>query len=114
MTDTKDPPYSTNGVFQEKSLMRRTIEAASQAAQLPQCRFGGFSPRFSGVDGRCSLVQHANATAPDELFDVVDEEAVCSDRHVVRFEDGAEFTGFFEVEQHFSLAGCVEQDGVDL
>jgi hypothetical protein len=23
MTDTKDPPYSTNGVFQEWSLLRR-------------------------------------------------------------------------------------------
>src|SRR5260370_42383094 len=99
MTGAKDPRHSTNGVFQEKSFW----------SVHPPINVRGTLIQF-----RESLVQPTNATAPHQLFNVVDEEAVGSDRHVVRFEDGAELAGFFEVEQHFSLAGCVEQDGVDL
>src|SRR5882757_534807 len=61
-----------------------------------------------------ALVEDAHAAAPYEFFDVVDEEAVCGDRHVVRFEDGAELAGLFEVEKDFSFAWCVEQDSVNL
>src|ERR1700730_12174318 len=70
--------------------------------------------RFRGGDGRHSLVQHANAATADELFDVVDEEAICGDGDVVRFQYGAELAGFFEIKQNFSFTRCVEQDGVDL
>jgi len=61
-----------------------------------------------------ALVEDANAAAAYQLFDVVDEEAVRGDHHVMWFEDGAELAGLFEVEQDFSFARCVEQDGVDL
>jgi hypothetical protein len=60
------------------------------------------------------LLEDANSTTAYELFDVVDEEAVGGDGHVVRLEDGAELAWFFEVEEDFALAGRVDEDGVDL
>src|SRR5436189_6147699 len=60
------------------------------------------------------LFEHTHAAAAYELFDVIDKEAVCGDRHVVRFEHSAELAGLFEVEQDLAFAGRVEQNCVDL
>ena len=59
------------------------------------------------------LVQNADAATADELFDVVDEEAICGDHNAVRFENSTEFAGLFQVEEDFSLSGCTEENGVE-
>ena len=59
------------------------------------------------------LVEHADAAAAYQLFDVVDEEAVGRYSDVVGFEDGAELAGLFEVEENFALAGGVDENGVN-
>ena len=64
------------------------------------------------VEVNKELVEDANAAAAYELFDIVDEETVCGDQDVVRFENCAELTGLFEVEQDFAFAGCPKEDGV--
>ena len=51
------------------------------------------------------LVHDADAAPAYQFFDVVDEEAVGGDQHVVGLENGAELSGLFEVEQDFALAG---------
>jgi hypothetical protein len=45
MTDTKDPPYSTNGVFQEKSFWRR----ASKPDKVLSFRKAGLGLPFLAV-----------------------------------------------------------------
>ena len=47
---------------------------------------------------RFALVEYPYPATPDELFDVVDEEAVGGDGDVVRLQNGAELAGLFEIE----------------
>ena len=70
-----------------------------------------FDSVFAALTLKC-LVQHANAATAHELFDVVDEEAVGGDHHVVGFEDAAELAGFFEIEQDLAFSGCPEEESV--
>ena len=59
------------------------------------------------------LVDNTDSASAYELFDAVDEEAVGGYHDVLRFEDGAELAGLFEVEQELTVAGCAKQDGVN-
>ena len=94
--------------------MYQPLRDGSRVGRVQTRRIPIIVLRVEGKTRGLALLEHSHAATSHEFFDVVDEEAVCSDHHVVRFEDGAELAGLFEVKQDLAFAGRVEQNCVDL